>query len=395
MNLKTSKLGDVCDIRSGNSIPAKEKDDLYRNVSEGLPYVATKDIGFDASINFENGVRIPAKFAKKFRLSEKNSVLVCAEGGSAGRKIAYSNQDCYFVNKLFSIKPTTEIDSKYIYFYTLSNEFQKKFKESLHGLIGGVSLSKIKNFQITYPTLEEQKCIIAKLDVAFSEIDNKEQLNSEKLNNINKFKKSILDNLLGNNLIKLNEACDLIKRGISPKYLETGGVAVINQKCIRNHIIDYSKARRHNINLKKVPDERFIKKGDVLINSTGHGTLGRVAQVNRDPAEKTTVDSHVTIIRPKQKLFDLGYFANALIKIEKQLEAAGEGASGQTELSRSKLESEFNIPYIDSIDKQRKVSLMINSIFENIYILKNSTVKIIENLKSLKLSFLNKEFHNK
>ena len=42
--LKISKLGDVCKIQSGNSIPAKEKDDLYRNVNEGLPYVATKDI---------------------------------------------------------------------------------------------------------------------------------------------------------------------------------------------------------------------------------------------------------------------------------------------------------------------------------------------------------------
>ena len=103
---------------------------------------------------------------------------------------------------------------------------------------------------------------------------------------LNRLRKSTLDSKLGNNLIKLSEACDLIKRGISPKYLDKGGVAVINQKCIRNHKIDYSQARRHDINLKKVPEERFIKKGDVLINSTGQGTLGRVAQVNQNPVEK-------------------------------------------------------------------------------------------------------------
>ena len=106
MILKTSKLGEVCKIQSGNSIPAKEKDSLYRNINEGLPYIATKDISIDRSINYENGVKIPSKFYNKFKLSKKDSVLLCAEGGSAGKKIAYSNKDCHFVNKLFSIKPT-------------------------------------------------------------------------------------------------------------------------------------------------------------------------------------------------------------------------------------------------------------------------------------------------
>ena len=324
---------------------------------------------------------------------EKSQLLITCRGATCG-SINISEPFSWINGNAMVVQPNeNEISKEFLkYLFKGPIDFSKIITGSAQPQITRESLNPIL---VSYPSLQEQQHIVTKLDTILAEINNKEQLNLEKLNNINKFKKSILDNLLGNNLIKLNEACDLIKRGISPKYLETGGVAVINQKCIRNHIIDYSKARRHNIKLKKVPEERFIKKGDVLINSTGHGTLGRVAQVNRDPAEKTTVDSHVTIIRPKQKLFDLGYFANALIKIEKQLEAAGEGASGQTELSRSKLESEFDIPYMDSIDKQRKVSLMINSIFENIYILKNSTVKIIENLKSLKLSFLNKEFHNK
>ena len=220
-------------------------------------------------------------------------------------------------------------------------------------------------------------------------------INFEKLKLIDKLKDCILENKLENNLIKLSDACDLIKRGISPKYLETGGIAVINQKCIRNHKIDYSKARRHDIILKKVPEERFIRKGDVLINSTGHGTLGRVAQVNQEPFEKTTVDSHVTIVRPKKELFNLGFFGNALIKIEKKLEAAAEGTSGQTELSRSKLENEFFIPYLDSINEQKKISILLDSMFENTFNLKDLTVKLMENLKVLRLSFLQKEFNKK
>ena len=168
---KIAKLGDVCKIQSGNSIPVKDKEALYSNVNVGLPYVATKDIGFDGVIDYENGVRIPPDHSSKFRLSKKNSILVCGEGGSAGRKIAFSYKDCHFVNKLFSISMGSEMVSKYVYYYTLSNEFQSQFKKAIHGLIGGVSLSKIKGFQITYPSFSEQQRIVTKLDTAFSEID--------------------------------------------------------------------------------------------------------------------------------------------------------------------------------------------------------------------------------
>ena len=81
-------------------------------------------------------------------------------------------------------------------------------------------------------------------------------------------------------------------------------------------------------------------------------------------------------------------------QIEKQLEAAGEGTSGQTELSRSKLENDFFIPYVVSINEQKKISHILNNIFENIFILKNLLKKTIDNLEALKLSFLNKEINN-
>ncbi len=87
--LKTTKIGNVCDISSGNSIPVKEKESLYKNASDGLPYVATKDIGFDGIINYQNGVRIPIKYSSKFKISKKNSTFVCGEGGSAGKKLHF------------------------------------------------------------------------------------------------------------------------------------------------------------------------------------------------------------------------------------------------------------------------------------------------------------------
>ena len=134
---------------------------------------------------------------------------------------------------------------------------------------------------------------------------------------------------------KLGEVCSLLNRGISPKYMESGGICVLNQRCIRDHRVNYTSARRHDVKAKKVSDDRLIKLGDVLVNSTGTGTLGRVAQVREKPSEPTTVDSHVTIVRPAQGKFFPEFFGYMLVFIEDIIKEAGEGCGGQTELARS------------------------------------------------------------
>lgn len=106
---------------------------------------------------------------------------------------------------------------------------------------------------------------------------------------------------------RLGEVCSFLNRGISPTYLEAGGICVLNQKCIRDHRISYEPSRRHDAEAKKVGSDRLVQAGDVLVNSTGTGTLGRVAQLCEDPSEPTTVDSHVTIVRPRRGEFYLDF----------------------------------------------------------------------------------------
>ncbi len=147
---------------------------------------------------------------------------------------------------------------------------------------------------------------------------------------------------------KLGEVCSFLNRGISPKYLKEDGVCVLNQKCIRDHNVSFEQSRRHDSSNKPVNPERYIKLGDVLVNSTGTGTLGRVAQVRKNPKELTTVDSHVTIVRPKEGMFFLDFFGYMLILIEEAIKNAGEGCGGQTELARSVLAERFSIHYPES-----------------------------------------------
>lgn len=134
-----------------------------------------------------------------------------------------------------------------------------------------------------------------------------------------------------------------LRRGISPKYIETGGVRVLNQKCIRNRSVNFGLARRHD------PEERFIdgrelQAGDVVVNSTGVGTLGRVAQI-WDLEEATIVDSHVTIVRANHTLVSKCFIGLCLTGREAEIEVLGEGSTGQTELSRSRLgQLEVTVP---------------------------------------------------
>jgi type I restriction enzyme, S subunit len=133
---------------------------------------------------------------------------------------------------------------------------------------------------------------------------------------------------------KLASACSYLNRGISPKYTEDGGVVVINQKCIRDHAVDLKQARRHDPKQRKV-DGRELNIGDVLVNSTGVGTLGRVAQILHI-VEPCIVDSHVTVVRPGPRI-SWPYLGQWMMRKQPDIEAMGEGSTGQTELNRSKL----------------------------------------------------------
>lgn len=139
----------------------------------------------------------------------------------------------------------------------------------------------------------------------------------------------------------LGEITDELRRGISPKYIEEEGVQVINQKCIRNHEISYELTRRHNQEIRSISG-RELKLGDVLVNSTGVGTLGRIAQVTSLP-ETTVVDSHITVVRASDEMCPIFTFGQLMISMEKNIERLGEGSTGQTELSRKILSEQLVI----------------------------------------------------
>ena len=135
---------------------------------------------------------------------------------------------------------------------------------------------------------------------------------------------------------RLGEICFDIKRGKSPKYVEKSNYLAFAQKC-------NVKTGGINLEIALYLDESTISRysntdclvqGDVVINSTGGGTMGRVGYFECEIPKGIKgiyPDSHVTTIRTvgfmEQKF--VFYFLKTK---QKELESLGEGSTNQTEL---------------------------------------------------------------
>lgn len=199
------QLDEVCNIYTGNSISENVKKNKYMKDIEGYPYIATKDVQFDNTVEYDNGVIIP--FKEDFRHAYKGAVLMCIEGGSAGRKIALINRDVCFGNKLCMFYSLT-VSNQYIYHYLQSPLFQGAFRNGITGIIGGVSIKKIKSMWLPLPPLAEQKRIVAKIEELMPFVEQYAAA-STKLNTLNAsfpemMKKSILQEAVQGKLVPQN-----------------------------------------------------------------------------------------------------------------------------------------------------------------------------------------------
>ena len=163
--------------------------------------------------------------------------------------------------------------------------------------------------------------------------------------------------------VPLRELVGYISKGIAPSYAEEASettIRVLNQKCNRNFRISYGDSRLHDTLKKKVPPERYVKPDDILINSTGAGTAGRIAQIEDVPST-TTIDGHMILIRSNGKVTQkfLGY---ALKAHQWEVLQLDEGSTGQTELNRDRLLDEIMINYPVSLDEQNAIVGTLESI---------------------------------
>ena len=212
------RLGDFCQVYNGNSINSTVKQKKYSQKCDGHCFIATKDVGFDHIVDYENGIYIP-KEETNFKVANAGSILLCMEGGSAGKKIGVLDRDVCFGNKLCCFTPYI-IENQYLYYYLQSPVFFSSFFDSMTGLIGGVGSAKLKNLICPIPPLAEQKRIVAKIEELMPFVEEygkaEEQLTKLNAEFPDKLRKSILQQAVQGKLTERDPAdepaSELIKR---------------------------------------------------------------------------------------------------------------------------------------------------------------------------------------
>lgn len=188
----------IANLYTGNSINEREKELKYTGLSEGYNYIATKDIGFDYEIEYENGIKIPYE-ETRFKKARKGASLLCIEGGSAGRKLGFLQEEVCFVNKLSCFDFHGLVDKLYFY-YLQSNEFFNLFNANKVGLIGGVSVNNLKQIAVPLAPLEEQKRIEEIIEKQFAKLDEARDLIQKSLDSFADRKSAILHKAFTGNI---------------------------------------------------------------------------------------------------------------------------------------------------------------------------------------------------
>ena len=140
---------------------------------------------------------------------------------------------------------------------------------------------------------------------------------------------------------KLIDWLEFLGRGQSPAYTEDeSSLSAINQKCVRNGAVDVSFSRGHDPKIR-IKDSAKLKEGDVCVNSTGTGTIGRIGlwrAKGLDPTIRYFADSHVTIARPQKNTVNPKFLSSILetFPLQNAIESfCLSGSTNQVELNRA------------------------------------------------------------
>jgi type I restriction enzyme M protein len=346
-------LSEVSDIEKGRSI--------------------TKETVVNGNIPVVAGGQNPAYYHNKS--NRKGNIITCSASGAYAGFINYFDKPI-FASDSNTIKSKNEgkISTKLIYYFLkyIQKEIYTLQKGQAQPHVYGEDLSKI---QIPIPPKKIQEKIVEELEV----LKKREEQSKNKINQLDKNIKQIVSN--NSESEKLDNIKLMLSRGKSPKY-GTSNIQIIKSGQARGYK-EFNFAEKYYVDENFILDERKLEKGDILINSSGVGTAGRVTLFNLDG--EFVVDSHISILRIDKNKANPDYILYSLANIGfKTIEAMAMGQSGQIELSQTTIKN-IKIP-LPSISEQNKIVKEIEKIESEISKLK----KEINEVPKLKENILNK-----
>ena len=198
----------------------------------------------------------------------------------------------------------------------------------------------------------------------------------------------------------LEEICLFLSRGKSPKYSDTDKTyPVFAQKCnLKEGGISLEQARfLEPSTICKWSEEYRLKTGDVLVNSTGTGTVGRTRLFHEGYLKNypfVVPDSHVSVIRTTNEVkseFVFAYISSQLI--QQYLEDNLAGSTNQKELYIGVL-SDLSFP-LPPLAEQHRIVAEIERWFSLIDQIEQCKTDLHTAIKQTKSKILDLAIHGK
>lgn len=342
---KSVPLGSVVTFLSGGT-PRKSEPSYWDG---DIPWVSSGEM--TQRRIFDTELRVTAVGASNgTKLIPENTVLVVVRGMSLAKefRVSITKRPVTFNQDLKALRTSESITDEFLFYFLLSqrNQIRNSATEASHGT-KKLETRVLEDWPTPLPDTTTQKAIADILSAYDDLIENNRRRMALLEESARLLYREWFVHLRfpghehvpitdgvpeGWERKKIGDVSVFLSRGITPKYDDDAMGLVINQKCIRNNRVSLDQARRQS---KEVPPAKLVRRGDVLVNSTGEGTLGRVAQLWVE-IENCTVDSHVTIVRPADGI-PVSLFGATLCALEDRISQMGRGATNQTELSRESL----------------------------------------------------------
>lgn len=347
-----------------------------------------------------------------------DSTILMSINGSLGNLAKYNNEPIMLGKSAAYITLINKGFLDYIYIYFLSDEFKKYYGTKYTGTtIKNIPLSALRSCVVPIPPKTEQQRIVAKIEELFKKVDQYDVLEQQLTSLNNTFpvnmEKSILQHAMQGKLVeqdpnderasvlveriqeekeqliqdkiikrekalppitddeipfeipdswewvRLNDMAYYIQRGKSPVYSEIKKIPVVSQKCVQWSGFTLEKAKFIDPETKdKYTPIRFLKEYDLLWNSTGLGTLGRIGIYYGNVNEYgiAVSDSHVTVIRLfyADIISKFIYYFLASPHVQSNIEEFSSGTTKQRELSTTTVKN-FVVPLPPLSEQQRIV----------------------------------------
>lgn len=306
---------------------------------------------------FANGDLLIAKVTPCF----ENGNIAIANGMKEG--IGFGSSE------IFVLRMDKSILNTYMFYVIQTSKFRDAACATMCGVGGLKRISPLfmRTYELNVPILADQQRIVDYLDDKISSIDKQIELLDKKKEVYIRLRKAMINRAItlgldehvmlkdsGAKCIgmipehwdvkRVKELCSFVSRGATPDYVDDSEFKVMNQAVFSTGNLN-RKVVRFSSYMK--PDSQ-IKKGDLLIASTGGGVLGKLYYYD-DEDKDFYADTHVTIVRNDKGSFYIKFLFYLLSYQFDMINACmAKGSTNQTELQRDSLLSyELALPPLE------------------------------------------------